>query len=236
MGLLGLLQRLILTLLIVKDMGTMINRRRVCGGKKEDTYIKDGLVFWLDGINKGSDNTAWTDLINGISFPYNSGQEIRSDSVYFNGNAGLTSSSPSLNHLVEYCQIEIVIDNNSGVIITPNKVANIAFGFATSNNNVICVTSLPNYEPYPLSYRGVFQKQKTSYSTNRHNLIYDDVVLNPIMYNSWTIYNPDVYEIGHKAGSFKYTGNIYSIRIYNRHLTDEERIHNYNIDKKRFNL
>lgn len=53
MVLLGLLQRLRLTLLIVKDMGMMINRRRVCGGKKlpydaEIEYLESTGTQWID--------------------------------------------------------------------------------------------------------------------------------------------------------------------------------------------
>ena len=71
---------------------------------------------------------------------------------------------------------------------------------------------------------------------NKHHLIYDDVVLNPLTNDYWTIYKYNVYEIGHKNDNFIYVGNIYSIRIYNRNLTDEERLHNLEIDKQRFNI
>ena len=33
-----------------------------------------------------------------------------------------------------------------------------------------------------------------------------------------------------------FNGNMYSVRIYNRALTDEERYHNYLVDKERFGL
>ena len=43
-----------------------LNRRRYMGGSKaydENSYIQDGLVFQLDGINKGNsaDLTTWVD-------------------------------------------------------------------------------------------------------------------------------------------------------------------------------
>jgi hypothetical protein len=209
----------------------LISRRRTMG-KKEDTYIQDGLVFWLDGIDKGNDPTAWTDLVNGIAFPYNNGQEIRSDSVYFNGNAGLTSSSLSFNHPLESCQIEVVVDNNYGIVILPYKSDNIAFGFYRTDI-IIGSTSYPIKTTYRKSN---FPQKKTSYSMNVNYLYYDDVVLNSIVNDFWAIRNANIYEIGHRDNNVKYIGNIYSIRIYNRHLSDEERVHNNNIDKQRFGL
>ena len=35
---------------------------------------------------------------------------------------------------------------------------------------------------------------------------------------------------------YRFKGNIYSIRIYNRKLTEKELKHNYEVDKNRFNI
>lgn len=211
-------------------MGIILNRRRVCGGKKDDTYIQDGLVFWLDGIDKGNEPTAWTDLVNGVSFPYNSGQEIRSDSIYFNGSEGLTSSSPSVSHPFENCQIEIVASRPSaGLVFTPNINGSIAFCFYTGFRTT-CVSG------GWCAYECVTPSKKTSYSLNNSYFIFDDVS-GIVNYNAvLSIGRAGYYEIGELNGRTKYTGDICCIRIYNRHLTDEERIHNNNIDKQRFNL
>ena len=36
--------------------------------------------------------------------------------------------------------------------------------------------------------------------------------------------------------SYYFNGEIYSIRVYNRALTEDEILHNYNYDKGKFNL
>lgn len=46
-------------------------RRRMMmqqGGEPLPEYIQDGLVFWLDGIDKGNITGKWIDLIGGIEF------------------------------------------------------------------------------------------------------------------------------------------------------------------------
>lgn len=48
-------------------MGTLLNRRRYMGGPDED-IIKDGLILWFDGLNKGdSPNTTWTPVYSTIT-------------------------------------------------------------------------------------------------------------------------------------------------------------------------
>ncbi len=39
----------------------------------------------------------------------------------------------------------------------------------------------------------------------------------------------------YNSNSF-FIGNIYSVRVYNRALTEEEILHNYNYDIEKFNL
>ena len=46
-------------------------------------YVTDGLVFWLDGIDKGG-TTAWVEKINNYSFE-NHGATFNTDHVYFDG-------------------------------------------------------------------------------------------------------------------------------------------------------
>lgn len=38
------------------------------GHPDEEDYIKDGLVFWLDGIDKGGEEGKWVDLVGGVEF------------------------------------------------------------------------------------------------------------------------------------------------------------------------
>lgn len=210
-----------------------LNRRRVMG-QEEDTYIQDGLIFWLDGIDKGNDPTAWTDLINGLSFPYNNGQETRSDSVYFNGNSGLTCVASSPSYPYNSCQVEVVVNNipNRTMIVIPSKEQsqNIAFGFY-DDRVVGCVGQSSNFP----AFANVSSVGKMSYSLNKNYCYCNNVTLN-FSTNDYWIANGNVFNVGCRGNDYKYIGNIYSIRIYNRLLTVEERIYNYNIDKQRFNI
>ena len=74
--------------------------------------------------------------------------------------------------------------------------------------------------------------------------IYQDGVLsnsvttngNLITTTKSTIMALGVNPTGSSAEKDFFAGNIYSVRIYNRALTDNEILHNYQVDKNRFNL
>ena len=48
--------------------------------------------------------------------------------------------------------------------------------------------------------------------------------------------NSGIFIGGLSGLSYYFNGEIYSIRVYNRALTEDEILHNYNYDKEKFNL
>ena len=64
---------------------------------------------------------------------------------------------------------------------------------------------------------------------NKANLLDDRTVT----WNARTP-NPAIY-IG-KAASYYFQGKIYSIRVYNKALTEDEILHNYLYDVEKFNI
>lgn len=74
-----------------------------------DAYVQDGLVFQLDGIEKGDSPTAWTDLKGGLAFTYNN-CTLNSDNVEFNGKNSyaqypeiITAFKNYADSTIEYC-------------------------------------------------------------------------------------------------------------------------------------
>ena len=90
-----------------------VERRRGMGGKAEElSYISDGLVFHLDGIDKGDTAGAWTDLINGTVF---TGTAVAQSDSFFFENTYLSNSSfvlpANTDYTVELCYVETVSQN-----------------------------------------------------------------------------------------------------------------------------
>ena len=214
-------------------MGRIIDRRRVYGSKKEDTYIQDGLIFWLDGINKGNDPTAWTDLIGGYTFPYSEGAVIESNGVanIYSKSVQQAFHAPANTHTIEgvsnYCSTpygillygkqsgDVVLANGGGIITTGNSI-NFGEQCRMFKTNLRTPTTVSCHDDF-LMLNG-----------NIHT--YTEVT-------NWAQGYGSGFVIGGRYSyGYKNTSKIYSIRIYNRRLTEEEMLHNQRIDNVRFNL
>lgn len=213
-------------------MGRIIDRRRVCGSKKEDTYIQNGLVFWLDGIDKGDDPTAWTDLVGGAKFAYNQHSTVNTDNVAMDGAGAITSD-----FIIDYdCRtstIEVVCNMPNvytGVIFFSGVPSGISFMYASQG---FCYASIENNQYNITKPTGNVLVSMSD----------DDIVLNgatPTFTKITNLWKTDnVTSIGGRAIAkplyFK-ACTIYAIRIYNRKLSTTEMIANQRIDNVRFNL
>ena len=224
----------------------------------EPEYIQDGLLLHYDGINNtgnGHSNTTttWKDLSgNGNDGTLKGGTTWNNDYLNFNGTYAWVSIGV---HNPENVTLEIVSLNNAlydeereyicnfeggGMGInyeTSNNekynrfeiyIENSGYAFATSSNVLI------NNKKYYLSgsYDGTqmkFFENKTKITNEIIGTIRKPGNNSILMLGE----NPNGNEPG---GRYWLDGNVYSVRIYNRALTDDEVAYNYAIDKARFNI
>ena len=59
---------------------------------------------------------------------------------------------------------------------------------------------------------------------------------NSVKSDSWSAAPKYPFMISGYASGYKLKGKIYSVRVYNRALTEDEINHNYEMDKKRFGI
>jgi hypothetical protein len=199
-------------------------------------YIQDGLVFHLDGIERGE--SGWTDLIGGKKFTlYNC--TLNDDNVEFNGTSSYGKASGALNS-DSSGTIEAVFTADNFVTTTDSFDLDVFYSGNSSGPNLQLVkysgkeaiaSSLSNQyknstdkvktvsaslkSPYPGIINGAYTPKYTIKSLSRSSTSY--------MY------------VGHYSNKYL-QGKIYSIRRYNRPLTEEERIHNQLLDIQRFKL
>lgn len=194
-------------------------------------YISNGLTYWFDGINKGNDNTKWTDLISGDYFTYNTHSTIDTNSVIMDGSGALTGNTGmGINY--QTGTIEACIDRTDGVV-----TAAVVF-YASVNSNLSFIVSGSGY-----CYAGVGtsnQYQITKVPVFTASLSADRGMLNGVSYttkssNEYTGASTTARLGGRSNGYYLY-GKIHSIRIYNRLLTEEEMLFNQKVDNERFNL
>lgn len=212
---------------------SMILRRQMM--TKQDGYITDGLVLWLDGIDRGNTENAWTDKIGGHVFTAENGASFTSNALRlstaqwqylqnssFNGEGGMT--------------IEVACsktrNNTAELVFFGKSVGDIAFGFL--GNNSICWGRGTAYK------KPIYANSDISgaFSVNTDQGMINGTAAAKGSNDSWVDANNSnnfVGRRGNNTGTY-FDGDIYSIRIYSRNLTADEMLHNQRIDNARFNL
>lgn len=194
-------------------------------------YVTDGLVLRLDGIDKGPDSTAWVDLVDGYSFA-NNGAVFNSDHIYLNGSSYLEGSATPLFPTTNIGTIEAVYEREAdyGTII-----------MAPAGSNQV---ALGNIKGYGLLWSAGLNRPKYSdmpsfgsVSISLARALGNGVALtqNGSSYMGSGPASTPAY-IGRRHNGHYFTGKIYSIRIYNRQLTEAEVLSNLAVDNERFNL
>ena len=203
-------------------------------GGIECPYITDGLVFWLDGIEKGAYQGSWTDLKGGVVFT-NHGAQFGSDHVLFSNGAYLQNfSSGAIGSIADGATIEVAFirDNLNGsqILFMQNFSDGELPVFGTSGNTVVFSTKV---RPSP----DIGAELTVCASLNIYTKIVNGTQPGMGITDNWGVRPNYGTVIGcRQPSSNNFNGKIYAIRIYNRSLSAEEMIFNQRIDNARFNL
>lgn len=212
-----------------------VNRRRYMGGGGglACPYVTDGLIFWMDGIEKGSDSTAWTDLIGGTyKFPYNEHSTVESDCIHMDGEGSLSLNSTDMLCFEWTHTLEVVaqkIGSGAGAIYNSGwqdylSCICVSDGFRISPSGWTEIRwdiKVPSTIIYSLVGTNPRFLNGTKYTTN-------------LLYASYITTNQAT--LGGLLSSNFIECKVHCIRMYNRKLTDAEVLANHAVDNKRFNL
>ena len=206
---------------------------------KPNGLVTDGLMFHLDGLNKGSDPTTWTELVSGEPFKlFNC--DILPNAVNFRGIA--SSYAESVNNILQpfhdYGEFQVVFSpyhmTNSVWFAPPASHGRKQFSVGYYNGGIVWSNERRPWFRCPISN----QRQYTlSVSEN-------GVVLNTAQSSTtlgsdlWTANSVDKVTIGcrkmHGSPGDMYNGLIYAIRIYRTALTTEQILQNQTYDRERY--
>lgn len=214
---------------------TLLERRRAMMGQKTDPseYISDGLVLWMDGINKGNIENAWVDQINGhvfegINSPTFGDSYALLDSTqqqYFRNNTFTPPQS-------DVGTIEVVYEVNSVNDTSPIFMSNVsgAIAFLVTDKHAL-ISIMRNL------YWTDFTEVKGSYSCISTRRLLNGVEM-PSTGGDYLYVNNVAYNtIGTRLGrTYFVNGKVFCIRIYDRQLSLTEQLRNYKADKIRFGL
>lgn len=213
------------------------------GAIDENSYIQDGLIFQLDGINKGSNQGYWTDLKGGCTFtiPSADAVEVLDNCFKFYESARMPLASGTLVSNGNGKTIEVVaqrINYHSG----GESVFSTATG--STSGNILVHLGVSSTTQIVFLQRTKILKCNFNWTTSVDNQL--ATVIGRFSYNTdvacfngaeaefgtsdyWTSSS-----IGVGCGRNVFYGKVFAIRIYDRHLTLAEMQFNQDIDLKRF--
>lgn len=221
--------------------GFMMRRRAMMqaqggGGGELSDYVQNGLVHHLDGIVKGSTPNSWTDLIGGIEYSGGVGSPvINPNNVYFNGNSCWygTYTPP----LANVGTIEAVFEKDNtgvlGVVYSPPTSA-VRLAIALNASDILICGTNSNTVP---AYHG---QRISSSSVSMDRCIINGMIMtadgtNYITSHAHVSSTLGARFINGQPNGF-FVGKIYSVRIYDRRLTEAEVLQNLAVDRIRFGI
>ena len=197
-----------------------------------DAYVQDGLVFQLDGIDKGNVEGAWVDRKAGRQFTLNN-CIVNSDNIEFNG----TDSEAVHNQLLDLgttttLEVVFIKEKTSATIISSGgKVQLIALHTTSGYNYRFFSGNQITGQPFP----DPTAIHTLSIPTSGRPIL--DQIAQPKTYKNFDSESESDTTHTYVGGGPSYLkGKIYSIRIYNRNLTQAEMLKNQMIDIERFNI
>lgn len=195
-----------------------------------DAYIQDGLVFQLDGIDKGDSN--WIDRKGQKEFVLHN-VVTNNNNMEFNGTNSYAECSSTLGYDSATHTLEVVWEGN--------KVTGVPF-FGGPTSAELCL--LPQGTPLRRLSFGTGMNfivnqpdELKMISANADNIIYNaGWIGTSAELEANASYNQTVASVGRYKFSNYFRGKIYAIRVYDRKLTTLEMLQNQLIDIQRFGL
>lgn len=200
------------------------------GGPSVRDYIQDGLVFQLDGMDKGNVEGIWKDLIQGREFTLNN-CTLNSNNVEFNGTDSYCMSSDTISYETYTLEVTFIRDQIRGAVIDGGNDFQMIFLYATSGDDRRSISGRQVVAQTRFDKVNILSIPTTGRPISS---LMPCPIIPKYMFSTNTTKGTYIGCNGNLKNFFK--GKIYSIRVYNRNLTSEEMIHNQLLDIERFNL
>lgn len=233
-------------------------RKKYLMKNKKNEYIKKGLQLWIDGIENTREGHSSDKLIqlydiseNDYDFTILGGSTVvpEKNCIPFNKNCVYGCSNETLQDLMMGLKnrtIEIVCsisdsDSNAKVIFLGGKNNNLNSGAGlwyrptsaglcvSGNSKAHKITNIENVHTYSVIYDDIAINNTKVYQDNALT----ETVSGGTMASSSVCVGGRYYN---GTSTYRFSGNIYCIRVYDRQLTQEEREHNRKIDIERFGI
>ena len=200
------------------------------------SYVTDGLLLHLDGIDKGNTSGRWESLVGSAYYTLTTHSVVEDNAVVMDGAGAI--SGTGVDHITWNAgTIEVVMqkltDSFSVIIYADFQglglvggSTGVAFGVGTDLNNQWSLSESIPQEPFTISLnieRAILNGVSCGVARSKNN---------------WGNSSAACPIGGRLSGTNKFYSNvrIFAIRKYNRLLTEAEMLQNQRVDNIRFNL
>lgn len=207
-------------------------------------YVRDGLIFFLDGKQLVDiPNGTWTDVVGGKEFTLTD-CTASNGGVVFNGESSHGDYSGVISDDWHSETVEAALGgfaHNKAILCQAN---------GTSNPGICLAISLQAQTGAPIAFTGTAETARAvvttattpgSVSANNDRMVLRKTKATATYSSNWSINYPNYTTIGAKLNPDStyhgyFNNTIYAIRVYNRKLTEAEMMQNQQADKDRYGL
>ena len=223
-------------------MGELLRRRAMMApsgagpSPVECPYITDGLIFWLDGINRGGVSGQWTDLIGGKTFTLYGVTELANGVVFSSSGYGTHDGPISANWADETLEFAVgSMSLKNKCFLCPASASPVGIGYISAST----------YGNFNINIDGASANRwagpdtGSRISANSSYAVADGSSINKSSTDYWGANKTATTYLGcrNTTSRSKYiNGTLYSLRIYSRHLSIAEMQANQVVDVARFSL
>ena len=200
-------------------------------------YVQDGLVLLLDGIENtrgghSASTNVWEDLSGNNYDVTMENIQINNNNMYFSGDTSIMYSLNNINAVSVEMVLELEETEQIEQYIAYFGSIDKILAWSPTEN----AFSLGNKKKrYSIDKLYKLSSISVQYNPDAMYLNSKKLELN-VGSESWMYSSQYPFMISGYSGGWRMKGKIYSIRVYNRALTQEEINHNYQMDKKRFGI
>ena len=220
-----------------KDTSNISNSKVIFETASMD-YVQDGLVLLLDGIRNtrsghSTSTNVWEDLSGNNYDVTMKNITINENNMYFSGDTSIMYSSNNIDAVSVEMVLELEESSQGEQYIASFGSIYKILAWTPSEKGF----SLGNGKKRYL-LEDLYKKSSISVQYNPDAMYLNSKKLeNSVVSTSWSAVPKYPFMISaYSSGYYKLKGKIYSIRVYNRALTQDEINHNYQMDKKRFGI
>ena len=200
-------------------------------------YVQDGLVLLLDGIENtrgghSASTNVWEDLSGNNYDVTMENITINENNMYFSGDTSIMYSSNNIDAVSVEMVLELEESSQDSQYIASFGSLYKILAWTPSEKGFTLGNGKKRY-----LLEDLYKKSSISVQYSPDVMYLNSKKLeNSLNMESWSSAPKYPFMISGYANGWRLKGKIYSIRVYNRALTQEEINHNYQMDKKRFGI